>query len=906
MINFKDDLDIFQKEYQNLRFQEIFGDFTFHFIDSTSKEIPIIKSKNNEKINITIDIYKNYQIQYFLVCVDSMMIILKNDFNLFKQYFSIFNNENTYIFPDVEEIISEYIKININKINHIDFYDTNKITIKRGPGFNIWSIIKKCMWRHLFLKSYYETFKERIIDENLILNDFFPAHNENQSNIPIINEDEYIVIGRVASTNSSLIKLAYKIEDKKLFVIKYFKNDKLRNREKRNLLNLSFPFLPIFYGIIKDKNGEALAIEYISGQLLSEINFDEDSLIKKSDILIQILLSLKYIHNKGLIYRDLKPDNIKIVNYNNVILFDFDRSITTDETESTIVLSDFSAPEKNYSFKSDVYSFGLMINYLLTRKEIQDNPKFGTMCSKCTNLNPDERPSIDELISQVFDIAYSKDFIQGNFFYINSIYTKTKYFEKTKKYFILAANLGHSVAQNNLGIFYLDGKYVQRDIKRAILYFELSAKQNNLNSIYRLGMIYYERRDIDKAIYYFTQAANQNHSNSLYQLGIIYSDNIYKPVDIMKAINYFRQAANQNDNLAFLKLGQIYYEGKYVDRNIKKAIYFFTKADCYYNQNVLIELGLIYYFGEYFPRDINKAIYYFTKAALQNNSSAQFMLGNIYYKDNDIKRDIKIALSYYTLAANQKNSEALYKLGIIYFKGKYVNQDIKKAIDYLNQAAIQNNRDAQYKLGSIYFEGLYVKYDIDLAIKYFKSVSHLNQYAKNNLGIIYKTGKGVESNLNDSIYYFKEAIKQFGDSVAMFNLAHIYFYEEAGFLDLDEAIKLLVQSSKQYIPYSFDLLCLSVLKKFDSPKKSNLQQFFINIDKESGLSIADRVIERIEVCNFKEENNYLVKFNDLMNINLVYYDNKIDNMTEKKKIEFNDPRPELNLFFYEGLGFDLL
>lgn len=43
-------------------------------------------------------------------------------------------------------------------------------------------------------------------------------------------------------------------------------------------------------------------------------------------------------------------------------------------------------------------------------------------------------------------------------------------------------------------------------------------------------------------------------------------------------------------------------------------------------------------------------------------------------------------------------------------------------------------------------------------------------------------------------------------------------------------------------------------------------------------------------------------YNELKEINLVYYGQKIENQTRKKIIEMKDNRPVINEIFYEGLG----
>ena len=43
--------------------------------------------------------------------------------------------------------------------------------------------------------------------------------------------------------------------------------------------------------------------------------------------------------------------------------------------------------------------------------------------------------------------------------------------------------------------------------------------------------------------------------------------------------------------------------------------------------------------------------------------------------------------------------------------------------------------------------------------------------------------------------FFEEAIRQKGNDVAMFDLAHLHFYEEIDKTNLDTAIELLVKST---------------------------------------------------------------------------------------------------------------
>ena len=147
-----------------------------------------------------------------------------------------------------------------------------------------------------------------------------------------------------------------------------------------------------------------------------------------------------------------------------------------------------------------------------------------------------------------------------------------------------------------------------------------------------------------------------------------------------------------------------------------------------------------------------------------------------------ITRDINKAIYYYSLAANHGYPDAQYNLGLIYYLGKYsIKRDIKKGQSYIMLASINGNRDANFAHGYLHHEGKSVKKDIEKAIHFYKEASTFNnQYAKNNLGIIYKNGFGdnVKKHTGNAIVYFEEAIRKGNDYLSMYNLAHIYIYDE--------------------------------------------------------------------------------------------------------------------------------
>ena len=70
------------------------------------------------------------------------------------------------------------------------------------------------------------------------------------------------------------------------------------------------------------------------------------------------------------------------------------------------------------------------------------------------------------------------------------------------------------MAQNLLGIFYLDGTGVQQNYSQALYWFEKAAIQNDPDAQYNLGRLYYEGKgvpqDYAQAHYWLKKAADQH------------------------------------------------------------------------------------------------------------------------------------------------------------------------------------------------------------------------------------------------------------------------------------------------------------------------------------------------------------------------------------------------------------
>jgi len=127
-----------------------------------------------------------------------------------------------------------------------------------------------------------------------------------------------------------------------------------------------------------EENGTAyLVMEFLDGKNLKEMTEQFGGRIP-AEVLMPVLspamFALKKIHEKGLIHRDLSPDNIMMLSDGTVRLIDFGNARdTTDNKSMTMAMKEgFAAPEqyrsKGQGPYTDVYGICATIYYCLTGK----------------------------------------------------------------------------------------------------------------------------------------------------------------------------------------------------------------------------------------------------------------------------------------------------------------------------------------------------------------------------------------------------------------------------------------------------------------------------------------------------------------------------------------------------------
>lgn len=156
-------------------------------------------------------------------------------------------------------------------------------------------------------------------------------------------------------------------------------NEEIRRRfrdESQAVAQLSHPNIVSIYDVSTSGDTEYIVMELIDGITLKQYMARRGEMDWRESLhfIIQIMRALEHAHSRGIIHRDIKPQNIMVLRDGSVKVADFGiaclqnnaQTMTQDALGSVHYISPEQARGEHIDARSDIYSAGVVLYEMLT------------------------------------------------------------------------------------------------------------------------------------------------------------------------------------------------------------------------------------------------------------------------------------------------------------------------------------------------------------------------------------------------------------------------------------------------------------------------------------------------------------------------------------------------------------
>ncbi|RIA89922.1 kinase-like domain-containing protein [Glomus cerebriforme] len=513
-----------------------------------------------------------------------------------------------------------------------------------------------------------------------------------------------------------------------------------------------------FYGVTSNFENQRkkylLVLEYADGGSLRNYlkeHFENLTWNDKFSFAFQLVYAVSYLHNEGIVHRDLHSNNI-LVHQKTIKLADFGLSKRIDEISNsrskifgmiTYVDPKIFDRKRNsnnqlqiYSLnkKSDVYSVGILLWEISSGRPpfcnephdagltieilqgLRETPvphtseDYVKIYIDCWNGEPDDRPTINQVVDRLQMIIIKENIIIKGFpLYNNNI-------QLSNNQLIIpntVENPENAISNSLHGDL---SQLIENFNNMNTQEIESSSNQfeNNFNMI------------VEEIVNLPSKGNGENYKQEI--LNCLNNHNI-----TLQEI-YDLLIKNQNDSNSIVLFGIFNHLGIGTSIDKKKAFELYQKAANLGNINGIINLGYCYQYGIGTNIDKQKAFELYQKAANLGNSNGINNLASCYKSGIGTSIDKQKAFELYQKAANLENANGINNLASYYQYGIGTSIDKQRAFELYQEAANLGNSVAQYNLAFMYEEGDGIKKDKDLAICWYKkSAEQGDQFAQDKI-----------------------------------------------------------------------------------------------------------------------------------------------------------------------------
>ena len=197
-------------------------------------------------------------------------------------------------------------------------------------------------------------------------------------------DNRYEILERIGTGGMAIVYKAKCHRLNRLVAIKILKSDLAQNEEFRRRFNaesqavaqLSHPNIVSVYDVSRGGDMEYIVMELIDGITLKQYMEKRGQLNWRESLhfITQIMRGLSHAHSRGIIHRDIKPQNIMVLRDGSVKVADFviacladsAQTLTQEALGSVHYISPEQARGDRPDARSDIYSSGVVLYEMLT------------------------------------------------------------------------------------------------------------------------------------------------------------------------------------------------------------------------------------------------------------------------------------------------------------------------------------------------------------------------------------------------------------------------------------------------------------------------------------------------------------------------------------------------------------
>ena len=189
-----------------------------------------------------------------------------------------------------------------------------------------------------------------------------------------VSLDDLLFIKEVGKGNYGSVSLVMNKKTKFPYAIKAINKNHIISEslfenielEKNILLKIDHPFIVKLVKCLKNDKNIFFLLEYIKGKELFDVIRDIGILNKEQTnfYIASMMIAIQYLHERKIIYRDIKPENIIVEKNGYIKLIDFGTAKEIEDWTKTIIgTPHYMAPEiimgGGYSFQVDFWSISI-------------------------------------------------------------------------------------------------------------------------------------------------------------------------------------------------------------------------------------------------------------------------------------------------------------------------------------------------------------------------------------------------------------------------------------------------------------------------------------------------------------------------------------------------------------------